>query len=122
MGAVTAREFFGGATNIIISSAQPISTQINTTYRFWRVSNTGSTSNEVTLPPAATLGLLIGGPIFVLANIGPNAFLYRDYDDVVAAGLSLPANKAIIISMFMIECMPHWAVHATPFAFAYSSY
>lgn len=118
MGSVSAREHFGGATNITISA----NTQINNTYRLWRVTNTGATSVEVTLPPAATPGLLIGAPIFVLANVGSIAFTYRDFDDVVAAGLSLPAGKAIIISMFLIGSIPNWAVHATPFAFSYSSY
>lgn len=118
MGAVTAREHFGGATNITISS----NTQLNTTYRFWRVTNTGATSVEVTLPPVASIGLLIGSPIFILANVGSVAFAYRDYEDVIVSGLSLPAGKAIIVSMYLIECMPQWAVHSIPFTFAYNSY
>lgn len=119
MGSVSAREHFGGATNITINA----DTMLDTRYRFWRVTNTGAASVEVTLPPASTFGLLIGSPIFILANVGSTtAFAYRDYDETLVAGLSLPAGKAIIISTYLLECMPQWAVHATPFAFAYSSY
>lgn len=115
MGSITALKFFGGATNITINA----DTALNTNYRFWRVTNTGATTVEVTFPPTATIGLLVGGPIFVLANVGSVAFNYRDFEDTLPL-LSLAAGKAMIVSTYAIGCMLNWAPHAT--AFNYSSY
>lgn len=119
MGAVSALEFFGGSTNVTMSSADIM---IDTRYRFWRVTNTGSTSREVTFPPTSTIGLQIGAPIFILANVGSTAFVYRDFEDVIPSGLSLAANKAVLVSTYLLGCMPQWAVHTQPLLFTYSSY
>ena len=117
MGVLTAQEFVGGATNVT-SNADII---LNTSYRFWCVINTGATTVKVIMPPTATLGLLVGSPIFVLANVGATAFVYRDFEQV-AIEQSLPAGKAIIISTYLIDCMVQWALHGTPSAFVYTSY
>lgn len=118
MGSVSPLEFFGGATNITISADTPLHMR----YRFWRVTNTGASSVEVTFPPTSTLGLLIGAPSFIIANVGSVAFNYRDFEDVLPV-LSLPAGKAIMMSTYLLDPFtPQWAVHTVPFAFNYTSY
>lgn len=122
MGSVSPLEFFGGGTNVTMSSADIM---LDPRYRFWRVTNTISTTREVTFPPTATLGLQIGGPVFILANVGSLAFNYRDFEDALPS-LALAAGKAIIVSAYTFgsptlqSCMLQWAAHFT--AFNYSSY
>ncbi len=119
MGSVSPLEFFGGATNVTMST---VDIMIDTRYRFWRVTNTGSSSREVTFPPTSTLGLLIGAPDFILANVGSVAFNYRDFEDTLPV-LSLAVGKAIMMSSYLLDpYTPQWAVHTAPFAFNYTSY
>ena len=111
---ITPLEFFGGAIEVTTSSAITLDMRA----RIWRI-KTSTASLTMRLPPITTLGLPIGGPVFIVINAGKSengnvAFSLRDTENASPA-VSLAVStggvgaRANVVCSILISGVLSWA-------------
>lgn len=111
---ITPLEFFGGATEVTTSSAITLDMR----FRIWRI-KTSTASLVMRLPPIGTLGLPIGGIVFIVINAGRSedsnvAFSLRDTENASPA-VSLAVStggagaRANVVGSVLVSGILQWA-------------
>lgn len=114
MGVVTASEFWGGSIAITINS----DTAIDYRARVWRVTNTGATTVTLRWPFVALPGWVLGGPVFIVMNVGSITFRLGDAD-LQDPLTNLAANRGVIVnSRIDANGTRRWAYNSQPLVYS----